>query len=238
MHSVSPLALSSKKRELFETRSEPSAITCKAYALALAPSVRCVQYPNTMKYVHQLQQQQQSLYRWNNKKLFLLILIAAIKFHSISSFLLAAATPTSTTTKRTTTMDEEEESAPTTTELYKPYRKYPELFGNTFKEEWLHPTMIQLVKEFKRHDLNETTSTDTSNDTKDEEFISRITVSSGSDTSLLLLKKEMEDVYSFDCFTEEFIRMFNEELHNFYHISEIHNIPVLRPNSSKFVCLA
>ena len=178
---------------------------------------------NTMKYVHQLQQQQ-SLYRWINKKFYLLLLIAAIKFHSISSFLLAGASASATTptTAATTTMDEEEDSAPTTTELYKPYRKHPELFGSTFKEEWLHPTMVTLVKEFKQHGGNKTS---------DDDFIYRITASSGSDT--LLLKKEMEDVYSFDCFTAEFIRMFNEELHNFYHISDIHNIPVLRPNSSK-----
>ena len=158
-----------------------------------------------------------------------LLLHLAFQLDSVSSLLLLATT---TTTKRTTTMDEED-SSPNTTELYKPYRKHPDLFGNEFKEEWLHPTMIRLVKEFKQLEDNSKNDHD-----KKDDIVSRMTTSSSSSSSSssgsdVLLKKEMDDVYSFDCFTTQFIQMFNEELHNFYHISEIHNIPVRRPNSSK-----
>lgn len=53
-----------------------------------------------------------------------------------------------------------------------------------------------------------------------------------------LLKEEVDDVYSFDCFTDQFISMFKEELDNFYQKAEQHNIPIRRPNSSKLSAFA
>jgi len=92
--------------------------------------------------------------------------------------------------------------------LYTPHRKHPALFGEEFQESWLHPDMIEIVEKFK-----------TTDESTDPTKISP------------LLKVEMPGVYSFQCFTSDFLQMFNEEIDNFYEISEKHQIPIHRPNS-------
>lgn len=92
--------------------------------------------------------------------------------------------------------------------LYRKHRLHPSLFGDTFKEEWLHPDMVKIDKAFER--------------------------APAADNPLEitpLLKHETEQVYSFPCLSHTFIEMFNEEIENFYKASAEHNIPVRRPNS-------
>lgn len=98
-----------------------------------------------------------------------------------------------------------------TTERYRPYRKHPELFGNNFREEWLHPEMQLLVRKFERIDGNGAPL-----DLKDLHP---------------LLRLETEEVYSFRCLSAPFLSMFNEEIQNFYAASSKYGIPVQRPNS-------
>ena len=92
--------------------------------------------------------------------------------------------------------------------LYRPHRKYPSLFGDIFQEEWLHSDMIKLVNAFEN------------------------APSIANPVEICpLLSQETEQVYSFNCLSETFITMFNEEIQNFYDMSEEHKIPVRRPNS-------
>jgi len=100
--------------------------------------------------------------------------------------------------------------------LYKPYRFHPQLFNNNFLESWLHPDYISILHTFQKlpppADLDDTFN------------INNV-------VSQDLLKKEMDGVYSFNVFNSTFIQLFNEEINNFYTISEQHNINVRRPNS-------
>lgn len=96
----------------------------------------------------------------------------------------------------------------TIADMYEPYRAHPELFTDTFEEKWLHPDFLEIYKAFQK-----------ANEKADPEQISS------------KLKVEMPQVYSFNVFSSEFIRIFDEEVANFYHKSEEKNIPIHRPNS-------
>ena len=104
--------------------------------------------------------------------------------------------------------------------LYQPYRKHAVLFEGVFLEEWLHPSMAKLVNAFELMPLPTNTG---NNDNID--LLSQLDPA--------LIKVESTDVYSFDCFSDQFLQMFNEELDNFYAASETYKIPIRRPNSSK-----
>jgi hypothetical protein len=98
--------------------------------------------------------------------------------------------------------------------MYKPYRKYPKLFGDDFEESWLHPDMLEIVEAFSKAGPD-----------ADPARISS------------LVHEEVDEVYSFRCLSDDFLQKFNEELQNFNEMSERHDIPVRRPNSSKSVGL-
>jgi len=93
---------------------------------------------------------------------------------------------------------------------YGPFRRHPELFQDTFQKEWLHDDFLQISRAFE-----EGASEDQDPDTIHPD----------------LLNKEMDGVYSLNVFNADFIRMFNNELRNFYRVSEAYKIPVRRPNS-------
>jgi hypothetical protein len=101
--------------------------------------------------------------------------------------------------------------------LYEPYRKHPALFGDVFLESWLHPDMSELVKAFENKQSSQQQQ-------QQQDAIAKISP---------YLKFESEGVYSFPCLSDSFIQIFNEELQNFYAMSEKYNIPVRRPNTSK-----
>jgi len=120
--------------------------------------------------------------------------------------------------------------------MYAPYRKHPELFGDTFREEWLHPDMVEIVKSAKKFSeqghkeengggSSSPTSTTTDPD-PEATFIDPQKLSP-------YLQEETWQVYSFQCWTRSFLDMMNEELANFYETSAKYDIPVRRPNSSK-----
>ena len=118
--------------------------------------------------------------------------------------------------------------------LYQPYRKYPELFGREFLESWVPSDTMELVKEFEKMYKNQKksvedskTNDDTTEDVLSDKELQKIR------SSLPSLRIESDGVYSFNCLSEEFLTIFNEEIENFYKISEEHNIPVRRPNSSE-----
>ncbi len=96
---------------------------------------------------------------------------------------------------------------------YAPYRKHPELFGDTFPDEWLHSDMHQIAKALKN----------------------ATTIDSCVDPKALtpFLHEEGSQIYSFNCLSPIFLQLLNEELVNFYQMSEKYEIPVRRPNSSK-----
>ena len=100
--------------------------------------------------------------------------------------------------------------------LYKPYRFHPILFNGIFLQEWVHPDFFSTLNAFKQ--LPEPAELD---DTFNPDNV----------VSPNLLHKEMDDVYSFNVFNTNFLTLFNDEIHNFYTISEQHNINVRRPNS-------
>lgn len=89
--------------------------------------------------------------------------------------------------------------------LYVPHRKHAALFENKFQESWLHPDALEIVESAR------------------DESIDLKTVKA--------LKEEMPQVYSFPCFSNDFLRIFNEEIANFYEASEKFQIPIHRPNS-------
>jgi len=98
--------------------------------------------------------------------------------------------------------------------LYKPYRKHPRLFEGQFLETWLAPEFVELAQTFKE-------------ERKGKEAMG----ADGWKKASPHLKEEAPEVYSFRCLSPEFIRLFEEEIANFYHISDKHRIPVRRPNS-------
>ncbi|KAL7535598.1 hypothetical protein ACHAXR_006597 [Thalassiosira sp. AJA248-18] len=100
------------------------------------------------------------------------------------------------------------------TRMYERYRKHPALFAGDFKEDWLHRDFQQILQAFHKYDNERYSAVDD---------VDAVIPS--------LLRKEMEGVYSFNAFSDDFVRMFNEEINNFYDVSERENIPVRRPNS-------
>ena len=69
--------------------------------------------------------------------------------------------------------------------MYKPYRLYPELFISNFKEEWLHPEFISILK-----------------NTKENPYLKRETddvysFSCLSDNFLDMFNKEIKNYYKF-----------------------------------------
>ena len=111
-----------------------------------------------------------------------------------------------------------------TEQRYAPHRKHPELFGDKFREEWLHPDVVQILKTL--HSAATTTRTTTTT-----------TGTSPSDMDMEglapMLHKEAPEIYSFHCLSSIFLQLLNEELAHFYHTCETHKIPFDRPNSSK-----
>ena len=101
--------------------------------------------------------------------------------------------------------------------LYKPYRMHPQLFSGDFQEGWLHNDFLLILQAFLEEE---------SKDRDRDGFIDH-----PDDVIPNLLRKEMDGVYSFNVFNRTFVTMFNEEINNFYSISEYHKIPVRRPNS-------
>ena len=93
--------------------------------------------------------------------------------------------------------------------LYEPFRKHPQLFEGKFDHSWLHKDFMKISDAFAK----------APNDTDPDEIIPDV------------LKKEIDGVYSFNVFDENFVKLFNEEIENFYDVSERENIPVRRPNS-------
>ena len=81
--------------------------------------------------------------------------------------------------------------------MYKPFRRYPALFTDNFDKSWLHKDFIQISNVFNKPVKNYRDAIPDN-----------------------LLTKEMDGVYSFNVFNEIFLQMFNEEINNFYEISE------------------
>lgn len=71
-------------------------------------------------------------------------------------------------------------------EAYQPLRKTPELFETFLRDEWLAPTLMQIVEAARRGEKH------------------------------TLLRKETEGIYSFDVFTEEFCRKLLDEVDNYF----------------------
>jgi hypothetical protein len=93
---------------------------------------------------------------------------------------------------------------------YKPFRLYPDLFTVNFEKSWLHKDFVIISQFFAK-----------------ESSVKNFRDAIPDD----LLHKEMDGVYSFNVFNDTFLRMLNEELDNFYKVSEVEGIPVRRPNS-------
>ena len=88
-------------------------------------------------------------------------------------------------------------------EMYKPFRRYPALFDNFFDKNWLHKDFVQISEVFEKQVKNYKDAIPDN-----------------------LLRKEMDGVYSFNVFNDAFLQMFNDEINNFYNVSERENIPV------------
>mmetsp|Transcript_13611 Transcript_13611/g.27501 ORF Transcript_13611/g.27501 Transcript_13611/m.27501 type:complete len:320 (-) Transcript_13611:79-1038(-) len=97
-----------------------------------------------------------------------------------------------------------------TEEVYRPLRKHPALFEPHIPEEWLAPELVKVVQAFR--DAPEPGPR-------------------GADALGLAppgtLREEVWEVYSFPCFSNLFMKMFKEEIRNFYKSG----IPARRPNS-------
>ena len=108
--------------------------------------------------------------------------------------------------------------------LYAPYRKHPQLFGDNFRDEWLHPDMQEIMKRLQSD--------------QDREFSTQQGKNMTTATLQLLapyLNEEAWQIYSFQCLSSSFLQLFREELAHFSQICQQHDIPVQRPNSSKFI---
>lgn len=119
-----------------------------------------------------------------------------------------------------------------TEQRYAPHRKHPELFGDKFREEWLHPDVVQILKT-----LHTAATTTTCTPTRTNTNTNTNTGTSPSDMDMEglapMLHKEAPEIYSFHCLSSKFLQLLNEELAHFYHTCETHKIPFHRPNSSK-----
>jgi hypothetical protein len=95
--------------------------------------------------------------------------------------------------------------------LYASHRLHPELFRDLFLKSWLHPDFLEIFGLFQ------------------------VTPESLNPSNIShLLKEEAFEVYSFPCFSNDFLETFNTELVNFNRVIRKHNVTVKRPNSSKF----
>jgi hypothetical protein len=93
-------------------------------------------------------------------------------------------------------------------DLYKSHRKHESLFVGNFQSQWAHPELQKIVEHFQ---------------TKPNASASNLPAA---------LKVEIRDsVYSFQAFSYEFVKLFTEEIQNFYAASDRYEIPIHRPNS-------
>jgi hypothetical protein len=104
---------------------------------------------------------------------------------------------------------------------YAPYRKHPQLFGDTFRDEWLHPDMQEMMKRLS----DNVTATTIQQEESTTTFLRTLSP---------LLREEARQIYSFECLSPSFLELFREELNHFSQITEQYNIPVNRPNSSTY----
>lgn len=101
--------------------------------------------------------------------------------------------------------------------LYRPHRVQPALFAGSFDRSWLHDDFVRIVDAFSSPGADPPPMDD-----------APVSI---PDSIRDVLRTEMEGVYSFNVFDGAFVDMFNEEVGNFYAVSEERDIPVRRPNS-------
>jgi hypothetical protein len=106
--------------------------------------------------------------------------------------------------------------------FYKPFRKYPALFENGFLDEWVHPDLFEIKQDIEKYYQDHTEEMSTSESPLDEATAAKMSSK---------LHIECKEVYSFDCLSDYFLNIMNEELKNFYELSEKYNVDVRRPNS-------
>ncbi|KAL3937850.1 MAG: hypothetical protein SGARI_001971 [Bacillariaceae sp.] len=112
--------------------------------------------------------------------------------------------------------------------FYEPFRKHPELFQDEFLESWVHPDLIGIMQDFERYHHHRGKQQQILDDSDsiprplDEVAISKISSK---------LHVEAPEVYSFDCLSDHFLEIMNDELNNFYALTKIHKVDVKRPNS-------
>lgn len=99
--------------------------------------------------------------------------------------------------------DEEDEELDAASKRYKRLRKHAPLFEAKIPSSWVAPELLEIVKACKDCDGK-----------KSNEICSH-------------LREEVEGVFSFPCFSQEFVKLFNAEIENFY----ASKIPARRPNS-------
>eukprot|EP00980_Cylindrotheca_fusiformis_P019943 scaffold7025_cov123-Cylindrotheca_fusiformis.AAC.2 len=85
--------------------------------------------------------------------------------------------------------------------VYAPYRLNQDLFEENFQESWLHPDFLEIINLFQKAPKDSNPLKITS-----------------------LLKEEALDVYSFPCFSTDFLDTFNAEIQNFYRVIEQKNV--------------
>ena len=115
--------------------------------------------------------------------------------------------------------------------LYRPYRKHHVLFLSNdyhydgqfkFLPQWIHPDLIEIVEYFQRQQQQQQQQDEDQDQDQEDQKILKLPAP---------LRKEIDGVYSFRAFSDEFIGLFNDEIDNFYHMSKQHQIPIRRPNS-------
>lgn len=94
-------------------------------------------------------------------------------------------------------------------QFYKAHRRHPRLFHDHFEEAWVHGDLRQIVQALDK--LKE-----------DEDPLQ---------AAPDLLKVESNEIYSFNALSDEFIRLFTEELAHFYAMAAEFDLEVRRPNS-------
>jgi len=116
--------------------------------------------------------------------------------------------------------------------FYKPHRKHPELFQEHFLESWLHPDMLEIVQDFEKYYEKQWQKQQEDNGNMDEIDTTLSPMDDAKATQISSkLNLETSGVYSFECLSESFLEMINEELFHFYKVTAEHDIPVRRPNS-------
>eukprot|EP00931_Biecheleriopsis_adriatica_P040612 TRINITY_DN23274_c0_g1_i2.p1 TRINITY_DN23274_c0_g1~~TRINITY_DN23274_c0_g1_i2.p1 ORF type:complete len:160 (+),score=31.80 TRINITY_DN23274_c0_g1_i2:22-480(+) len=99
---------------------------------------------------------------------------------------------------------EAKEEETTTASRYKPLQKHPELFQAEILTSWVAPELISIVEACEKVPTG----------TKPEDISPQLRI-------------EANDIFSFPCFSSQFILLFNDEIENFYATG----IPARRPNS-------